>query len=920
MSIRIFNSLKWAVPIVIVGGVILFFPDIFSVKDKDSFYVEEVKPIINKKCISCHGGVKQSAGFSMMNRASFFKKNDSGKPAIDISNPSQSELLLRINHEDPKERMPSEGKPLSSKEIKIFEKWVEMGAPWGEHWAYKALSPVKVPSNSSWMGIFGGNKEKGNAVDAFIQQKLNENNLKLNPVADKETLLRRVSLDLIGIPAPKDIADKYLKSTSPDAYKTLVDDLLKLPQFGEKWASVWLDIARFADSKGYEKDGNRQIWRYRDWVIQALNKDMPYNQFITEQIAGDLLPNPKDEHFIATAFHRNTPTNDEGGTDDEEFRTAAVIDRVNTTFEGLMSTTFACTQCHGHPYEDIKHEEYFQFLAFFNNTRDEDTVEEFPVIRHYEKTDSLQLLDLVAWVKKTATPKRADEIYSFLKFLQPLVYATHADLFVNSELYDTKFLVFRKNSSARIKDVVLNGEVRFIAQQRGNSKKGKLTIRLDSLRGKILGQFNIPSTEGKWAFTPFDIQPVYGKHDLYFSYENASLSSDTESGFTLNSFHLDYAFPGNEGDPSRKSMDSLYWDLLRKNPPNTPIMMDNKPENARKTQVFIRGNWKVKGEVVSPGIPKVLNKSFDLTKPNRMGMAEWMTDKRNPLVSRTLVNRLWEQLFGTGIVETLEDFGSQGTLPSHPELLDYMSWEFMNKHRWSIKSSLKEIVLSQTYRQSSVVTSEKLKKDPNNRLLSRAPRIRLSAEQVRDQALHVAGLLSKKMYGPSVMPYQPEGIWASPYDGNKWKISEGEDKYRRSIYTYYKRSSPYPSQLTFDGTGRNVCNARRIRTNTPLQALVTLNDPVFMEAATHFGQKMLENPGLSVNDRIQHGYHILLNKPISPTLLQPLVKLYKDSKTYYKSHPELVKEIQVENPDVEDAAFALVANAMLNLDVIITKN
>jgi hypothetical protein len=271
-------------------------------------------------------------------------------------------------------------------------------------------------------------------------------------------------------------------------------------------------------------------------------------------------------------------------------------------------------------------------------------------------------------------------------------------------------------------------------------------------------------------------------------------------------------------------------------------------------------------------------------------------------------------------VETLEDFGSQGTLPSHPELLDYLSWQFMNDHRWSIKSSLKEIILSQTYRQSSVATAEKLKKDPNNRLLSRAPRIRLSAEQVRDQALHVAGLLSKKMYGPSVMPYQPEGIWASPYDGNKWKLSEGEDKYRRSIYTYYKRSSPYPSQLTFDGTGRNVCNARRIRTNTPLQALVTLNDPVFMEAATHFGQKMLKNPGLSVSDRIQHGYHILLNKPISPTLLQPLVKLYKDSKTYYKSHPELVKEIQVENPDVEDAAFALVANAMLNLDVIITKN
>ncbi|MEY3320428.1 MAG: hypothetical protein RLZZ417_11 [Bacteroidota bacterium] len=914
------NSLRWVIPILIVGGIILFFPEIFSIQDEDTFYVEHVKPIINKKCISCHGGVKQSAGFSMMNRASFFLKNESGKPAINLESPSLSELLLRINHKDPSERMPSEGKPLSAEEINVFEKWVEMGAPWGEHWAYKALKPVNVPSTSGWMGLLGGNKEKENAIDAFIKQKLNKNNLKLNPAADKETLLRRVSLDLIGMPAPKRFADKFLKSNHPNAYKNLVDSLLSMPQFGEKWASVWLDIARYADSKGYEKDGSRQIWRYRDWVIQALNKDMPYNQFLTEQLAGDLLPNPTENHYIATAFHRNTPTNDEGGTDDEEFRTAAVIDRVNTTFEGLMSTTFACTQCHGHPYEDIKHDEYFQFMAFFNNSRDEDTVEEFPIIRHYEKEDSLALLQLKSWVKKVSTPQRANEIYTFLKFLQPLVYATHADNFVNSELYDTKYLVFRKNSSARIKDVLLNGETRFIAQQRGHSKSGKLTIHLDSLKGKIIGKINIPSTEGKWAFTSFDLTPAYGRHDLYFRYENKSLTSDMESGFTLNSFHLDQKFPGQTEDPIRDKMDSVYWALLSKNPPYTPIMMDNSPQNARKTQVFIRGNWKVKGEEVLAGIPKVYGKNHKLKYPNRLGLVKWMTDKENPLVSRTLTNRLWEQLFGVGIVETLEDFGSQGTLPSHPELLDYLAWEFMNKHKWSIKSSLSEIILSATYCQSSVVDPEKLKKDPNNRLLSRAPRIRLSAEQIRDQALSLAGLLSARMYGPSVMPYQPDGIWASPYDGNKWKISEGEDKYRRSIYTYYKRSSPYPSQLTFDGTGRNVCTARRIRTNTPLQALVTLNDPVFMEAATHFAQKILNPADLSVNKRIELGYKLLLNKEISPAKLQPLVKLYKDAYSYYKVHPELVKEIQISNPAVEDAAYTLVANALLNLDEVITKN
>lgn len=921
MNKRMINSLRWIIPIFLLGGIVMFFPEIFTLQDKETFYIREVKPIINKKCISCHGGVKQSAGFSMMNRASFFKPNESGKPAINLENPSESELLLRINHADPSERMPSDSKPLDKEELNIFEKWIKMGAPWGEHWAYQALKPVNVPNTSGWMSLFGAKKVKGNAIDAFIRQKLNENNLKPNRPADKETLLRRVSLDLIGLPAPNHIASAFLNSQHPDAYEHLVNDLLSLPQFGEKWASVWLDIARYADSKGYEKDGNRQIWRYRDWIIQALNKDMPYNQFLTEQLAGDLLPNPTEDQYIATAFHRNTPTNDEGGTDDEEFRTAAVIDRVNTTFEGLMSTTFACTQCHGHPYEDIKHEEYFKFLAFFNNTRDEDTVEEFPIIRHYEKPDSLQLLELISWVKKVSTPKRAKAIYTFLKFLQPLVYATHADKFSNSELYDTKYLVFRKNSSARIKQVVLNGETRFIAQQRGQSKTGKLTIHLDSLGGKLLGTFKIPSTEGKWAFTAFDINPVYGKHDLYFKYDNKTLYSDMESGFTLNAFHLDDAFPGYANDPIRKEKEQIYWDLLKKNPPSTPVMMDNSLQNARPTQVFIRGNWKVKGMKVTPGIPAVVsNNKAGLKKSDRMGLAQWMTDKKNPLVSRTLMNRLWEQLFGTGIVETLEDFGSQGTLPSHPELLDYLSWTFMNKHGWSVKSSLREMVLSDTYRQSSFVDPEKLKKDPDNRLLSRAPRIRLSAEQIRDQALAVAGLLSSKMYGPPVMPFQPDGIWASPYDGNKWKMSEGEDKYRRSVYTYYKRSSPYPSQLTFDGTGRNVCTARRIRTNTPLQALVTLNDPVFMEAATHLAQKIRKPEGLSVQERINLGYKLLLNTPISPNKLKPLYNLYQESTGYYRKHPDLISEIQISNPDAEDAAFTLVANALLNLDEVITKN
>ncbi|MFZ4560018.1 MAG: DUF1553 domain-containing protein [Saprospiraceae bacterium] len=917
----IWRFVRLAVPVLSVLAVLLVLPSFLPLKDGAAFYSQEVKPILNKRCISCHGGVKQNGGFSMMKRRDFFKPNESGVPAIDAGNLSQSELLRRIAHPDPEERMPLDAAPLSAREIRTLKKWVRMGAPWGTHWAYQPVQRVPVPTTRRWAALFSKKEAfpSPGPIDAFIEKKLRENQLSPNPRADKATLLRRVSLDLTGLPAPPHLADAFLKSTRSDAYATLVDSLLASPRYGEKWASVWLDIARYADSKGYEKDNLRDIWRYRDWLIQALNQDMPYDQFLREQIAGDLLPNADDAQFIATAFHRNTPTNDEGGTSDEEYRNAAVIDRVNTTFEGLLSTSFACTQCHGHPYEDFSHADYYRVLAFFNNTRDEDTVEDYPLLRHFPPADSLRLLELRQWIEKQAGAQRARELFQFVKFQQPVRYAPHTDRYVNSELYDTKYLVFRKKSSARLPSVLLNGETRLILQQRGAQKTGTLSIHLDSLNGPVLGRHRIPSTENRWDLTEIPLRPVRGRHDLYFRYENPALRADEETGFSINWFYFDAAFPGASGDPARKRYESLYWELLRRPVPGTPVLLENPAALRRETRIFERGNWMVKGASVTPGVPAALGGKAP-RRPDRLGLADWLADESHPLTARTLVNRVWEQVFGTGIVETLEDFGSQGTLPSHPELLEYLSWQFMHTHTWSVKALLREIALSETYCQSAHADPDKIKADPGNRLLARAPRVRLSAEQLRDQALAAAGLLSPKMYGPSVMPYQPEGIWASPYDGSRWVLSTGEDRYRRAVYTLYKRSSPYPSQLAFDGAMRNVCTARRIRTNTPLQALVTLNDPAFMEAAVHLGYRMQRDvPRGGLRRQVAYGYRRLLGRDIPPAQLAALEALYHKALPAYKAQPALVCTMDPILPGPESAALALVANALLNLDEAITK-
>lgn len=907
---KFFLSKKILFVIIPIIAVIVFFA--FSSHQAAIDFNTQVKPIFNKKCITCHGGVRRKAGFSLLFRQDALANNKSGKPAIIPGDPDHSEMIRRISLNDPDERMPYKHDPLSKDEIDILRRWIRQGAKWGDHWAYVSVKPVEVPPvNTEWAK---------NEIDHFIYKKLEQEKLKTSPTADKPTLLRRASLDLIGMPAPDKIATQYLNDNSAKAYENLIDSLLASSHFGEKWASLWLDLARYADTKGYERDDSRSIWRYRDWLIKAFNSDKPYDQFLTEQIAGDLLPDPTDDQYIATAFHRNTMTNDEGGTDNEEFRTAAVIDRVNTTWEAILGTTFGCVQCHSHPYDPFTHEEYYKFMAFFNDTRDEDTYDDYPLLRHYNDSMHQKLNSLTEWLQENVSVEKAKEVNRFLRTWEPSINSLTADKFMNSELADTKFLIFRNHAVARLKNVDLDNKNLMIYRYVCWKKDGVWTLHLDKPDGPVLKTIS-PDTTGDWKIVQTEIPQSSGTHDIYFTYTNPHLKNANDNGQQMDWFYFTQEFPG-KGKPGYEENKKIFWSLLRAQVPTTPVMMDNPGDMHRTTNVFERGNWLVKGDVVTASVPHSLNPMPKNAPNNRLGLAMWLTSKENPLTARTMVNRLWEQLFGIGLAETLEDMGTQGIPPTHQELLDWLSWKFMTDYKWSVKKLLKEIMMSATYCQDSKLTPQSLEKDPYNKYYGRGSRVRLSAEQMRDQGLFISGLLSEKIFGPSVFPSQPGGIWLSPWNGADWKKSEGENQYRRALYTYWKRTAPYPSMITFDGVAREVCTVRRIRTNTPLQALVTLNDEAYLEMARRFAYRMQE-AGKDVKQQISRGYEITLYKPIPPARLSILLKLYDEGLQKYKKDKDKTCEmigVDDNHNNPETAALVVVANAMLNLDELITKN
>ncbi|MCB0688759.1 MAG: DUF1553 domain-containing protein, partial [Saprospiraceae bacterium] len=555
----------------------------------------------------------------------------------------------------------------------------------------------------------------------------------------------------------------------------------------------------------------------------------------------------------------------------------------------------------------------YRFMAFFNNSRDEDTFSDYPVLRTLDSVQQQKLKHLHSWLEENAEAGQIKEIEHFIKTWQPSVNSLISDKFVNSELADTKWLVFRNHSSSRLKSMNLTGKNRLIYRYRSFLPGGNLQLHENAVDGPLICDIQIEDSKGKWAYREVELKPSEGVSDLYFTYNNRNLKDSLKNGLMFDWFYFTSAFPGKGRDQYQEAKD-LYWDLITASTDQTPIMQENPANWMRTTYVFDRGNWLTHGDTVTAGVPAFMNPLPVDLPANRLGLAYWLADAKNPLTARVYINRIWEQLFGVGLVETLEDFGSQGIPPVNQNLLDHLAWKFMHDFDWSTKALLKYIVASATYRQSSFSSDETLNKDPENKYLSRSPRVRLSAEQIRDQALMVSGLLNEEMYGPSVMPFQPDRIWNSPYNGRKWIESTDGQQYRRALYTYWKRTSPYPSMLLFDMMAREVCTPRRINTNTPLQALVTLNDSVYVEAAARFAKCMIDEGGSNLEDQLKYGYRKMLFKEIPDDKLNVLTDLYANM----SANPDSKEEMN--NAGEHLRKMKIIANTMFNLDELVTKN
>lgn len=885
----------------------------YSCQESNINFSDQIKPLLNEKCVACHGGVKKAGGLSLLSREAALEKNEkSGHAAIVPGSAKQSELFKRIQSNDPEYRMPrGEEHTLEDHEVKVLEEWINEGAKWDTHWAYFPLRQFSIPSiEDNWAET---------AIDKYVFKKHQELDFTHSVASNKLELWRRASLDLTGVPV-------FEKGLDLD-YEEYLDQLLSSSFYGEHWASMWLDLARYADSKGYEKDLHRNIWRYRDWVINAFNQDMPFDQFTIDQLAGDLV-NPNDyDKLIATSFNRNSMTNTEGGTDDEEFRVAAVIDRLNTTFEIWQSTPIGCAQCHDHPYDPISQIEFYESMSLFNNTVDADLTSEYPFYESYPEDISEEIDDIIAFIVKQedkSIDNSLPQTEKIKKALHPILMTYDIDDFENILLFpngvinnwtnnvnDMKgrqfYFMYEKVDFDRLDSIRMthasSGDISYVE------------ARIDSKGGELLFKTNFEKTNSKsghewagehdWIKTSIDIPShINGKHDLIFEIQNPELIVP-DGILHFKEIELIYQNTSPTPELLEKKLELI---SLRKQAERTPILRQKSNKLNRTHQLFVRGNHAMRADTVVEGIPGILNSNEDIVS-NRLELAKWLVNENNPLTARVMVNRIWERLFGIGIVETLEDFGSKGDLPTNQELLDYLAYEFIHTHKWSIKSLIKEIMLSNTYRQSSELSDDMLARDPYNAYLTRGPRIRLSSEQIRDQALFVSELLYDTIGGMSVMPPQPVDVWQTVYNNQKWKESKGKHKYRRGLYTYWKRSSPYPSMETFDSPSREFCKSRRIRTNTPTQALVTLNDPVYIEAANAMSV-LMQDHSAEPSKQIQFAYQKALGRPATESIHKNLELLFSQAQE---------KLDQSTSESEFQSASAVVAHAIFNLDAFLNK-
>ena len=891
-----------------IGFCLFIFFASTSCKEERIDFNAQVRPILNKNCIACHGGVKQSGGFGLVFRENALGETVNGNIGVVPGHPEKSEMISRITHKNLEMRMPLEREPLSKEEIKTLTKWIEQGAEWEAHWAYLEPKKAEIPDTDMEWGR--------NEIDAFVFKRMEENDLSPNEAANPYDLVRRVYLDLIGLPPTTSQIEGFIRDTSEKRYEKLVDSLLESTKYGEHWASMWLDLARYADSKGYEADRGRQIWRYRDWVIKALNEDMPFDQFTIEQLAGDLLPNPTKEQLIATAFHRNTLNNGEGGTDNEEYRISAVIDRVNTTWEVWQSTTMGCVQCHSHPYDPIKHDEFYSSFAFFNNTSDWDVPTEHPIYREFDSINQTELDDMKEWISNVSSETEANRWGNFIHIQEPKIRPEDFNEVKNTKHYNRSnqdYMLVYADAYVKLKGVTLENIDRvYLNYSQGGKFKGNLLVKIDSINGSVIGELKLDKTKG-FENVPIEIKTTSKRADLYFQFK----SNDKDYKCSVDGFLIGEKLPSDKNKEYIEVYDKIDNLLNTRSKYTTPVMVEKSRDFSRITRVFDRGNWLVQTDTVSTSIPKLFNPGNKQFK-NRLDFAEWLVSEDNYLTGRVLANRFWAKIFGKGLVVTSEDFGTLGDKPTHPELLDWLAINFSKEWNWSIKKLLKTIVLSDTYRQSSVISKEAKNKDAYNQWLARSSRVRLSAEQIRDQALVVSGLLSDKMYGPSVMPHQPDGVWTVVYNNDQWKTSEGEDAYRRGLYTYLRRSSPYPSFISFDASERETCLSRRINTNTPLQALITLNDPVYFEAAMNLAQQVEHIEG-GKTEKVNAAYKKVMGKKISVEKSEILSNLLDETEAYYLEHKDEAFEL-IKSENLELASLTVMVNALMNMDEFLVKN
>ena len=1140
----------------------------FSAETKVDF-AREIRPLLAKKCFACHGPDEEhrEGGLRLDLHDGATKKLETGAVAVVAGKINESELSRRIDSSDDELRMPPKatGITLTEEQKGLFKRWIDEGASYAPHWAY--VKPVRHPlpdvKQKDW--------PKG-SIDSFILAKLEQHGLAPMPSADKYTLIRRVSLDLRGLPPTPQEVEAFVKDEDPKAYEKLVDKFLADTAYGERWARMWMDQARYADSRGYGSDPLRpNIWRYRDWIIDGFNANKPYDQFTTEQIAGDLLPNATLDQKVATAFHRNTMTNTEGGTDDEEFRVAAVKDRVDTTMNVWMGLTMGCAKCHNHKYEPISHKEYYQFYALFNQTADSDKGDDAPFIPAPSSQFEEQLKEYetqLAGLKKkleVTSPELAaaqvkwEEGYRTAPNWQRVNIEVAASALSNSpdmyfkKLDDGSLLVggavpktdvyfvkarttasgitaFRletipdeslpgksagragsgnfvltnfsvtaqdaekevKNATARFVRIELPGKARILhlaevqifsggenvalkgtATQSsvdfdgpaklasdGNTDgkyydsksvchtmqednpwwevdlgadkplekivvwnrtdattesrlQGYKVLALDAAKNivwqtsppefpkpstevtpsgvvtvsfaqavadhsqdmfPVANAIKSPPTDGTgWAIAPqFDkphqavfvaSAPVAVGKEMLLTFALAQkskfeqhligrfrLSFTTDKNVTsrlglLSEILTVIDTPADKRTPEQQQKLAAHYrtvapslkpvrdeitalEKAKPATPTVPVMQELAEHLRRPNYIMLKGNFLAKGEAVEPLLPSAFHKLAAEMPKNRLMVAQWLLSPENPLTARVAVNRFWAQLFGGGIVETEEDFGIQGEQPSHPELLDYLALHFQEDLKWDVKALLKSIVMSQTYQQSAKVAAAALDKDPRNRLFSRGARFRLEAEMVRDQALSLSGLLSRKMHGPSVYPPQPEGLWQAAFNGERtWQTSKGEDRYRRGLYTFWRRTVPYPSMATFDAPSRETCSLRRIRTNTPLQAFVTMNDPAYVEASQALARRIVKEGGATPQERAAFALKLCLVRPPSPSQLEAIVALYHSELAHFQSDAAAAKKLATEPlgpapegmSEAELAAWTVVANIVLNLDGVMMK-